>query len=179
MAAAAVVAAERLTTARLELVAATPELLRAELDGPACLATLLGVATPPDWPPPLNSVETLHYTLRFLEDAPEHAGWMSWYFIGKEERVLVGQGGYAGLPAGGSVEVGYSLVPAHQKRGYATEAVRALIDRAAARPDVRTITAQTLPELTASIRVLERLGFRFAGAGAEPGAIRYTLSLMR
>jgi len=47
----------------------------------------------------------------------------------------------------------------------------ALIDRAFSL-GVHTIAAQTLPSLTPSIRLLERLGFRFAGAGHE-GAICY------
>jgi ribosomal-protein-alanine N-acetyltransferase len=169
----------KLTTDRLELIAATPESLRAELEGPTQLAAVLGVAVPPVWPPPLNSAETVHYALSFLEGGPERVGWMSWYFVRKEGRVLVGQGGFCGLPEGGVVEVGYSLLEAHQKRGYATEAVRALIDHAVSAASVHTVTAQTLPELTPSIRVLERLGFRLVGPGAEPGAIRFTLSPRR
>jgi RimJ/RimL family protein N-acetyltransferase len=73
------------------------------------------------------------------------------------------------------VEVGYSLLEAHQKNGYATEAVRALIDRAFSFNDIHTVTAQTLPYLTPSIRVLERLGFQLVGAGSEEGAIRFAL----
>jgi RimJ/RimL family protein N-acetyltransferase len=162
----------KLFSDRLELIAATPVLLRAELDGPAQLAARLEVAAPEVWPPPLNSRETVEYTLAFLEGAPDRTGWMSWYFVRKEGRVLVGQGGFAGRPQDGSVEVGYSLLEAHQKRGYATEAVRALTDHAR-RAGVTEVTAQTLPELTSSIRVLERLGFYPVGAGAEPGTIRY------
>jgi RimJ/RimL family protein N-acetyltransferase len=165
----------RLSTQRLDLIAATPELLRAELEQPARLAALLGVAPPEVWPPPLNSAETVEYALRFLEGDPERAGWMSWYFVRHEGRVLVGQGGYCGRPEGGSVEIGYSLLEAHQKRGYATEAVRALIERAFSFDGVHTVTAQTLPDLSPSIRVLERLGFRWVGAGSEEGAIRYAL----
>ena len=166
----------KLSSQRLEIIAATPELLRAELDRPARLAALLEVAAPEVWPPPLNSAETVLYTLRFLEGGPDRAGWMSWYFVRKEDRVLVGQGGFTGRPEGGTVEVGYSLLEAHQKRGYATEAVRALIDRAFSFAEVHTVTAQTLPGLTPSIRLLERLGFRLAGPGSEEGAIRYALT---
>ena len=166
----------KLSSQRLELIAATPELLRAELDAPERLAALLDVAVPEVWPPPLNSAETVQYTLRFLEGGPDRAGWMTWYFVRKEGRVLVGQGGFSGLPEGGTVEVGYSLLEAHRKRGYATEAVRTLVDRAFSFDVVQTVTAQTLPGLRPSIRVLERLGFHFAGAGSEEGAIRYALT---
>lgn len=165
----------KLSTERLELIAATPELLRAELAAPALLAELLGVAVPDVWPPGLNTRETLEYTLRFLEGGPDRAGWMSWYYVRKAGRVLVGLGGYAGLPADGCVEVGYSVLEAHQRQGFATEATRALIDRAFSL-GVYTVTAQTLPDLLPSIRVLERLGFRYVGAGSEEGAIKYSLS---
>jgi ribosomal-protein-alanine N-acetyltransferase len=166
----------RLKTERLELIAATPDLLRAELDGPARLAVQLDVAVPESWPPPLNSAETVQYTLRFLEGGPDREGWMSWYIVRIAGRVLVGQCGFCGRPEGGVVEVGYSLLEAHQKQGYATEAVRALVQRAFAHPDVHTVTAQTLPDLAPSIRVLDRLGFRFVGAGSEYGAVRYSLN---
>ena len=165
----------KLTTTRLELVAATPELLRAELEGPPALARLLAVPVPGVWPPPLNSTETVEYTLRFLEGGADRAGWMTWYFLLRQDRTLVGEGGYCGLPEGGRVEVGYSLLEAHQRRGYATEAVRALVDRAFAHPDIHTVVAHTLPGLAPSIRVLERLGFRLVGPGAEEGTIRYAL----
>jgi RimJ/RimL family protein N-acetyltransferase len=166
-----------LETDRLELIAATPESLRAELQSPARLAALLGVWVPEVWPPPLNSVETVEYSLQFLEGAPGRAGWMAWYFVRKDGRVLVGQGGFCGVPNGGTVEIGYSILEAHQGNGYATEAVRSLIEHAVSVAQVETVTAQTFAELTPSIRVLEKLGFRFAGPGAEAGAIRYSLDV--
>ena len=100
---------------------------------------------------------------------------MAWYIVRTEGRVLVGQCGYCGRPEGGVVEVGYSLLEAHHKQGYATEAVRALVQHAFSQPDVHTVTAQTLPDLKPSIRLLERLGFRFVGAGCEEGAVLYSL----
>src|SRR5262245_33560771 len=120
----------KLSSPRLDLIAATPQLLRAELAGSAHLASLLGVTVPEIWPPPLNTSETVEYTLRFLEGEPDRAGWMSWYFVRRAGSILVGQGGYAGLPHDGNVEIGYSILEAHQRQGYATEASRALIERA-------------------------------------------------
>jgi RimJ/RimL family protein N-acetyltransferase len=156
-------------TARLTLHAATPELLYAELDGRLAAALQVVVG---DWPPPLNSEETLRYTLNYLEAAAENAGWMSWYIVRSDGRLLIGQGGYAGRPRDGVVEIGYSLVPAHQGMGYATEAAGALVERAFSL-GAHTVTAQTLPSLAPSIRVLERLGFAFAGPGTDEGAILY------
>jgi [ribosomal protein S5]-alanine N-acetyltransferase len=163
----------KLLTRRLDLVAATPALLRAELDSPSALAASLGVAVPQGWPAPLNSRESVEYTLRFLEGGPDRAGWMSWYFI--QGRDLVGLGGFTGLPVDGSVEIGYSILDQYQRQGLATEAMTALIAHAFSFPEIQTIAAQTLPDLTASIRTAERLGFTFTGPGSEAGVIRYSL----
>ncbi|HEX4383332.1 MAG TPA: GNAT family protein [Myxococcales bacterium] len=98
---------------------------------------------------------------------------MSWYFI--KSRELVGLGGFAGLPADGSVEIGYSILEQYQRQGFAVEAMTALIERAFSFPGIQVIAIQTLPELIASIRTAERLGFQLAGPGAEAGVIRYQL----
>ncbi len=73
-------------------------------------------------------------------------------------------------------------MPEHQRRGYATEALRGWVEWAFASPSVQTIVAHTLPHLTASIRVLEKAGSCYAGKGNDPLAlaeervIRYELS---
>ena len=53
------------------------------------------------------------------------------------------------------------------------EAVRALVEWAFSHAEVKRVTAQTLPELRPSIRVLEKCGFRFTGPGMEEGAIGF------
>jgi [ribosomal protein S5]-alanine N-acetyltransferase len=70
-------------------------------------------------------------------------------------------------------EIGYSVMPDHQRLGFASEAVAGLIGWAFSHPEVRLVTAQTLPALEASIRVLENNGFHLPGRGSEQGVIRY------
>jgi len=41
---------------------------------------------------------------------------------------------------------------------------------------VQRAIAEALPELTPSIGVLRKCGFRFIGDGAEPGVIRFELT---
>ncbi len=77
--------------------------------------------------------------------------------------------------AEGTVEVGYSVVPEYRRRGYATEATRAMIKHAFADAAVRRVIAHALPELVSSIGVLEKSLFAYAGPGSEPGAIRFVL----
>jgi RimJ/RimL family protein N-acetyltransferase len=91
--------------------------------------------------------------------------------------LLAGVSGFKGPPRGGVVEIGYGVVAEFQRRGLATEAVAGLVRWAQAHPGVQMVAAHTLPELTASIRVLEKNGFMQRGAPEEEGAIRFELDL--
>ena len=76
--------------------------------------------------------------------------------------------GFTGPPNDtGVVEIAYSIAPAYQGKGYATEAARALIEIARAEPAVRLICAHTLAERNASSRVLEKCGLRKVGEAME------------
>jgi RimJ/RimL family protein N-acetyltransferase len=72
------------------------------------------------------------------------------------------------------VELGYSVAPEHQRRGYATEIVTLLVAHARADARVRTLQAHTTAANVASVRVLERTGFGRASHGDDPDApVRY------
>lgn len=58
------------------------------------------------------------------------------------------------------IELGYTLSPAYQGRGYATLAVRAVVTEAFAVWGKHRIQASVDPDNVKSIRLLERLGFR-------------------
>lgn len=80
----------------------------------------------------------------------------------------VGDIGFKGPPGERcEVEVGYGIDGPHRGRGYATEAARALTQWALAQQDVYFVMAETAPDNGASRRVLEKLGFKPAGEGAE------------
>jgi RimJ/RimL family protein N-acetyltransferase len=171
-----------LRTERLQLVAVTLELARAELAGPRRLEKLLGAHVPPSWPPPLNDVNSLRWTIDQLAAHPEAVGWYAWYFLHRVsssrehgELRAVGLGGFRGKPKDGVVEIGYSIVPEAHRFGFAPEAVRALVAWAFGHREVARVTAQTLPQLRPSIRVLEKCGFTSIGAGWDEGAIAFAL----
>ncbi len=169
-----------IVTERLELVAATPELVRAALAGPEALGRSLGAAVPATWPPEHLDEAALRFTLDRLAEGPEQAGWWLHFVVLRQEeagRVLVGSAGYAGPPAAdGAVEVGYAIVSDQRRRGYASEAVRGLLARALRVPGVERVVAHTLPSLAPSIGVLEACGFHFAGESPEPGVVRFELA---
>ncbi|HEX8691709.1 MAG TPA: GNAT family N-acetyltransferase [Longimicrobium sp.] len=169
-----------LKTDRLELIGCTPELLRAEGEDRARFGALLQARVPEAWPPELYDDDARLYTLRMAEAAPQDEGWWFYYILlpddGGGGRELIGLVGYKGPPADdGTVEVGYGVVPEHRRRGYASEAVGALLERAFGFPRVTRAIAETYPELVPSIGVLEKHGFAFAGDGSEERVIRFEL----
>jgi RimJ/RimL family protein N-acetyltransferase len=85
-----------------------------------------------------------------VEDPPS-AAWVTCVVWDPERRLAVGRAGYHGPPdADGMVEVGYSIDPQYRRQGYARAALRALLARAAAEPDVRTFRATISPDNAAS-----------------------------
>lgn len=160
-----------LLTDRLRILPGGAACLEAEAQG--SLGETLGANIPASWPPDLYDEIARRFSLEHLQKDPENSAWWSpWYLVTRDEGLVVGIIGFKGPPASGTVEIGYSVVTSHQRRGYATEACEALVGWALAK-GVTRVQAQTLPRLLASIRVLEKAGFRFVGAGSEDGAILY------
>lgn len=93
--------------------------------------------------------------------------WSSHLVIDAGTNTVVGLGGFTGPPADGSVEIGYSIAPAHRGRGHATEAARLWIESAAAR-GVALVCAHTLAGENPSTAVLRRLGFRRTAELSDP-----------
>ena len=67
----------------------------------------------------------------------------------------------------GSVEIGYSLAPAHGGHGYASEAVAAIVTYALDRRGKNEVMAWTDTRNGASIALLERLGFALDPASRQ------------
>lgn len=177
--------AHALRTPRLVLIQATVEVLEAELSSAEALGSALGVDVPASWPPELYDADAVRWMLGWLAEHGDEAGWSLYYVAtiavaGTDLRpALVGVAGYKGGPdAAGVVEIGYGIIPEQRRRGFASEAVYALLARAFADPRVGTVIAHTLPGLDASIGVLRSTGFTFDGPGNdphEPTAIRFVL----
>ena len=154
---------------RLTLVAATEDLVRADLAGPEDLAAALGADVPDDWPPELYESAAMRLALELLRD-PEQHGWSLWYLMTKKHEPprVIGICGFKGKPdRRGSVEIGYSVLRQYRVQGYATEAVERLVNWAFSHQNVVEVTAETLPHLRQSIRVMEKNGFAFRGPNWE------------
>jgi [ribosomal protein S5]-alanine N-acetyltransferase len=165
-----------LRTPRLEIVAATLSLIETEASNLVRLGDILN-AEIENWPPPGNDANSLQWSVEKLRADPEHCGFHIWYviLIKPEKRTLVGLVAFKGPPDDqGTIEAGYSVLENYQRRGIGTEATRAIMQWAFESPAVKQITAETFPELEASIKVMKGCGMAFLGRGSsEPGAIRY------
>jgi RimJ/RimL family protein N-acetyltransferase len=80
--------------------------------------------------------------------------------------LAIGGIGFKGRPQGGSVEIGYGLVPSARGNGLAAEAVSAVL-ALAAEAGVARVLADTTPDNVASQRTLLRAGFRRVDAEGE------------
>jgi len=138
---------------------------------------MLRAGVPPEWPPPLNDAGSQQFFLTTLRDRPDEVGWCVWYFILREgnSRTVVGNGGFKGAPRDGTVEIGYSILPAYQRRGYALEAVEALVRWAFEDARMRRVIAETYPDLHASLGVLRKAGFRRCEGASAPEIVRFEL----
>ena len=169
-------------TDRLELVAATLESCEAETAGPGALAAVLRARVPDAWPPPVFEADEVERVRGQLRSHSELAHWTLYYVLERPAVAvaspsLIGIAGFIGPPTSdGVVEIGYAIVSDYQRRGYATEAVTALVSRAFADPAVRRITATTYETLQPSIRVLQKSGFIVVAGPDSTGLVRFELS---
>jgi RimJ/RimL family protein N-acetyltransferase len=143
-----------ITTANLKLVLNTREKVLAQIDAmspsdraqvsPAWLSAARSAATPDPW---------LHGFAIFDRETGE----------------AIGNCAFKGPPTSdGRVEIAYGVDETYRGRGYATEAALALTGYAFTAHGVRVVQAHTLPEESASTRVLRKSRFRFVGEIVDP-----------
>jgi len=165
----------KLLTPRLELISATLKIVETDLHRRDELPKILRAEIGEGWPPPLVDVRAMGGLKQSLVADPNLGAWTAWYWIQRRPRVLIGLSGFKGRPANGIVEIGYTCLEKFQRRGFATEAIVAMVSWAFAN-GVQRVFAETLPELIASQRVLLKSGFRFIGEGSEPGVMCFERS---
>lgn len=91
----------------------------------------------------------------------EPGGWVQLSVEGRDTGMLVGDVGLSpsdGEP--GVIKVGYTVAPAFQGRGYATEAVDALVDYAFEELGADVVRAYASVDNVPSVRVAEKVGMR-------------------
>jgi RimJ/RimL family protein N-acetyltransferase len=118
------------------------------------LAKSLGFRIPEGWPefpeafepPALPNVEP--------------SLWPGYFMVSLSDDAVVGNGGFAGKPRDGEVEIGYEVAPEFRGCGFATAAVSELLTIAFAHPEIEAVIAHTLAFTNASNAVLSKSGFK-------------------
>jgi ribosomal-protein-alanine N-acetyltransferase len=171
-----VLRAADLKTGRLRMVAITREMLAAEHESDAAeLGRLLKAKLTHEWPPVDWEPHVYRMIVKQYDEWPESIGWHRYVLLEAglgRPRTLVGAIGGFPKPLG-DVEIGYSTLPAFQRRGYATAFATKLVEWLLTRDDVQSVSAQAYPRVAESIKVMERCGMSFVGDGDEAGAVRY------
>jgi len=168
-----------MVTERLRLVPATIALCDAEVRGTTFVARTLGATAPESWPPPVFEPDDVARVRQQLVADPTAGRWTLYYVLRHPESgtalpALIGIAGYVAPPTrDGLVEIGYAIVPQHQRQGFATEAVDALLDHAFADANVRVVVATTYAALHSSIRVLHKTGFIETSYTPATGLMRF------
>jgi RimJ/RimL family protein N-acetyltransferase len=110
---------------------------------------------------------------QMLERAPgEPGGWVQFTVETNGDRALVGDVGLRVDDDPGVVLVGYTIAPAHQGHGYATEAVGALVDYALETLGADVVRAYADAGNVASVRVGEKVGLMVVERYEEPDGER-------
>jgi RimJ/RimL family protein N-acetyltransferase len=90
------------------------------------------------------------------------------YFVTDESDNIVGGAGYKGKPVGGKVEISYGTFKGYEGEGIGTEICRMMVSLALKEDSSIIVSARTLSNNVASIKILEKNGFINMGFVTDP-----------
>ena len=91
-----------------------------------------------------------------------HKPWIA-YFASNDKDEIIGGGGFKGEPKNGKVEISYGTFKKFEGQGIGRDICKKLVSLALQTDPSIKITARTLPDNFASIRILEINGFECVG----------------
>lgn len=119
----------------------------------------IGLKKGVNWPD-LDVIETLPKIITNLSKVHNPTGFESWMIIKKETNEIIGDIGFKGFDyLNNSCDIGYGIIEAERKKGYADEAARNLINWVRNLNASTKITASTLFNNSSSIKLLQKLNF--------------------
>jgi RimJ/RimL family protein N-acetyltransferase len=159
-----------ISTARLDLIPLEPEVLRRTLARDhAAIESLLKLTVPGSW---YNCSRLIKMRLGQLEANPELQPWLLRAMAVRSTHEMAGYIGFHDAPTTPNlksysergVELGYEVFPAHQRRGYATEACQALMMWARQEHAVRDFFVSISPQNAPSLAMARKLNFQRVGS---------------
>jgi ribosomal-protein-alanine N-acetyltransferase len=153
--------ADAIATPRLMLVPLTPSMLRAVARGDlADVERRLDAHVGAGWEDGVPA----RLRLTQLAADPAEQPWLVRAMVASTPRRVVGSIGFHASPDDhGRVEIGYDVVAAERRKGYAREGVLALLDWAWATGRARICVASVSPHNSSSLALIRSLGFRQIG----------------
>ncbi|GAA0723361.1 GNAT family N-acetyltransferase [Dactylosporangium roseum] len=127
------------------------------------------VARYQSWDAPFSLGDAIAFVAEAARLDPGREGWFQYAVEARETGELVGDVGVNRGDGGRQAELGFTLAPEHQGRGYATEAVRRIVDFLLVEEGLHRVRATLDARNERSARLLERLGFRREGLCVQAG----------
>jgi ribosomal-protein-alanine N-acetyltransferase len=145
-----------LTTPRLRLRPLAPAEMRELLEGRPLPGQTWAEGYPLD-----GTLVAVAMQQELVDAAVDRGGFCHYQVLLREDDVVIGDVGFHAPPDElGEVSVGFGIVPVARRRGYAVEALQAILAWALSRPEVRSVHADTDLVNLASQRVLLGAGMQ-------------------
>lgn len=149
-------------TDRLMLITFTTEMMLAAISSERELEKAAGYQVIDDYPSD-DYKEILPFKIQRYRQYPEENEWEG-LIVHQQDQMIIGDMGFRrSTDNPEELELGYSIVPAYQGHGYATEMAQAIISWGLTQAGVKTIIANCDKDNQASIRVLEKAGLKKLG----------------
>ncbi|MEV8512503.1 GNAT family protein [Dactylosporangium sp. NPDC051484] len=121
------------------------------------------VARYQSWDAPFPRSAAVAFVEGLAGSDPGAEGWFQYAIERRDDGVLVGDVGVNRHDAGRQAEIGFTLAPASQGRGYGAEAVRRVVAHLLVTDGLHRVHASLDARNARSARLLERCGFRREG----------------
>jgi len=115
------------------------------------------------WETPFTLDRAVDFVEYMAAADPGRPGWFQWAVELAEDRALIGDVGVGLHKNLMQADLGFTFAPERHGRGYATEAVRAVLDRLFKVQGVRRVSAECDARNLPSARLLDRVGFAREG----------------
>lgn len=126
---------------------------------------------------PDKSIEGTEARLTLFMEHQKAHGFSKWLILHRASRVAIGDSGLLVLKDYGWIDRGFRLARPHWGKGFATEVASAWVRAAFEEFGLSRLGAFVRPKNVASIRVLEKAGFRSERSGSVMGMDSIVFSL--
>ncbi|MGK5557893.1 GNAT family N-acetyltransferase [Actinomadura kijaniata] len=148
---------------RLRLVEMTPRAMSALAAGDTAAASAEAGITLPEHFVGDDLRGLWHHRAKLHETAPDRPQGRVWAVVSEPEGTVVGHGGFHGpTDDEGTIEISYSVDPSARRQGWGKVIATELLHRAADE-GATTVRASVAPDNTASLAVINALGFHRTG----------------